>query len=646
MPARFGRNAIPPAYGGGVKTVFNLLCALGVLAINVALNWPLFSSGESPYRQSIEIGYAGISRFVTEHPNPWGWNPFAYCGLPTQFLYLPVVPYTVASLIWITHAPHELVYRIFTSALTCLGPAILFFLVVYFTKSRLWAMIAAIVYTLFSPAYGLFDQIHRDRGLTELPWRVQVLVKYGEGPHNAGLALLPLAVIALWAAGTGRRYWQIFVAAVVLALITLTNWVAALALAFVFLAFVLSVIAAPDARDFQLRRIFAAAGLAYLLACFWLTPSFIRTIAFNWPQDAVNYHWANGVLTVGGFLAALVLVRAILFWFGVEFYRSFVTLCAFGFGWVTLRYYAGGVDTVPESHRYAIEFELFLFLALVEWFRVAMLSGDRVKQFCAVASAAIMLMMGFPSAHAFVTRGWELWKPVQQQESAEYQTARWIAEQKPNGRALVSGGTRLRLNSWFDVQQIGGTFESGLRNRKPVEASLDIRNEERTPVEKLSALGVEYVVVHGPGSTEHYRDYRFPHKFDGVLERVYSHGDNYVYRVPFAGLAGQLETKWQGTGDLEISGAIPTDGSIFVRVNYDPGWRATQDGNPIPVEADSFGFIKLAATPSLQSRIALHYAGTFEQKAMAGISGLSWLLALGWLLRERSGNRKTPAQPR
>ena len=53
---------------GGVR---NLLAAVCIFAVNLVLNWPLFSPGESPYRQSIELGYAGISRFIAEHPNPW-----------------------------------------------------------------------------------------------------------------------------------------------------------------------------------------------------------------------------------------------------------------------------------------------------------------------------------------------------------------------------------------------------------------------------------------------------------------------------------------------------------------------------------------------------------------------------------------------
>ena len=104
--------------------------------------------------------------------------------------------------------------------------------------------------------------------------------------------------------------------------------------------------------------------------------------------------------------------------------------------------------------------------------------------------------------------------------------------------------------------------------------------------------------------------------------------------MPFHGLTGQMKTKWLGTNNLEISGAIPAGGFVPVAVNYDPGWRATQDSKSIAVECDSFGFVKLIAAASAQSRIELHYAGTLEQRVMAGVSLLSWLLVLGWLVRD------------
>src|ERR1700676_4468261 len=63
----------------------NLAIAGGLFALNIGLNIPLFESGEMPYRDSIEGGYASMARFFSAHPNPWGWNPMQYCGLPAQF---------------------------------------------------------------------------------------------------------------------------------------------------------------------------------------------------------------------------------------------------------------------------------------------------------------------------------------------------------------------------------------------------------------------------------------------------------------------------------------------------------------------------------------------------------------------------------
>ena len=51
------------------------LLAVLILFLNLWLNAPLFMPGELPFRGSVEGGYVGTSRFLSQHPNPWGWNP-------------------------------------------------------------------------------------------------------------------------------------------------------------------------------------------------------------------------------------------------------------------------------------------------------------------------------------------------------------------------------------------------------------------------------------------------------------------------------------------------------------------------------------------------------------------------------------------
>ena len=255
------------------------LLAAVIFLLNLALNVPLFMPGEMPFRGSIEGGYVGMARFLSQHPNPWGWNPLAYCGLPTQFMYVPNMPYLGALFIrLLPHASPDHIFRTIVSLMTCLGPVTLFFFALYFTGSRRWALVVAVAYSCMSPSYALFPAVERDHDLAHLAWRVKVMAKYGEGPHNTGLMLLPLAVIGLWRAATGRGYPRILASALLLAAIPLTNWVAAFGLA---ISCAMMLLAALGEKDFRYWRAFAAAGLAYLFASFWLTPSFVKTILFQ-----------------------------------------------------------------------------------------------------------------------------------------------------------------------------------------------------------------------------------------------------------------------------------------------------------------------------------------------------------------------------
>lgn len=651
--------------------------AFALFLANFGLNTPLFMPGDAPYRDSIEAGYASMASFVAAHPDPWGWNPTQYCGLPLRFVYVPMLPYATALAARIVSAEPEYIYRLITATMLCLGPAAVFLFVVYFARSRVWALAAALACTFFSPLYGMAAQIDADRGIVQLPWRVQVYVKYGEGPHNTGLTLLPLALIAAWGAAIGRRYWRVLLAAVLLAAIALTNWVAALATGVCCLLMMACGIATERSADFRAWRILAAAALAWLLACFWLTPSFIQTVFFNWPKDAWGYVAGHrqAVSAVG--LAAVVLVaRYLLLRARCAFYTCFVTLAALVFGWIVLGHYWFKVSLIPESRRYATEFELFLILALVEWIRVAWMRKDvRVRAVAAVAAGALVAI-GLPQARKYVLHDRAVRYPLPLDKTIEYPLAKWLAGRPINGRVFASGGLRFRLNSWFEVPQVGGGFESGLANRVPIDLAYQIRTAKadtgRGPADLLSqlrTLGVEYVVVHGPQSREHYRDYTKPERFRAVLSEVYRIEDDTIYHLPVTSLAHlvapeelpdwrlwpphldayaaaigdparpKLATAWHGTNVLEIGGPVPEGRLVSVQVNWDPGWAAYQDGRPLKVEKDKLGFVLLRPDPAPAARIVLRYESTLEPRVMAAVSVTAWFAALSalFLTRRRAG---------
>ena len=189
-----------------------------------------------------------------------------------------------------------------------------------------------------------------------------------------------------------------------LAAIVLTNWIAGLSLAFCCLLLLLA--------GLRARTLFAAGALGYLLSCFWLTPSFVQTVAFNWPVDSFGYQVKSPqkLLLAGVFLGVL-LIRSLFVRFPRNRYLCFVTMSAFVFGWIAVIFSLYGFDTIPESRRYAPEFEMFLILALAEWFRQALRSPNSTVRFCAILPGAIMLLMGAGQAWSYAAQGWAKWKP-------------------------------------------------------------------------------------------------------------------------------------------------------------------------------------------------------------------------------------------
>jgi hypothetical protein len=642
--------------------------AAALFLAGVLLNAPLFMPGEMPYRDSIEGGYASMTRFIAAHPGAWGWNPLQYGGLRTQFTYLPLSMYTGAALSWLTGLAPEYAHRLVAAAFACLGPVTLFLFVWYFTRSKVWSGAAAAAYILVCPLYGLTQVISNDRGYVQLPWRLQVLAKYGEGPHNIGLALIPLALMASWAAAASHRYRNLFLAALLMAAVALTNWIAALALAICCLLLMLAGFRTPG---FRAHRVILAALIGYLLACFWLTPSFIYTIAFNWPFDAFNFKLQQRQwLMMAGLLAGVLCIRVAL-WRWRDAYLNFVMMAVFAFGWIALGFYWFRLDTIPESRRYALEFSLFLFVAGFELLRRLWNTGRRPIRAAAAVAAIAVFSLGFGQARLYLTQGWLRWWPAPKERTVEYRLARWLADHQPRGRVFASGGVRFRLNSWFSIPQVGGTFESGLRNRLPMHFTYQIRTglgskpetEGADALLQLQTMGVEYVVVNGPGSKEHYRDIKNYAKFDGVLERVYGEEHDWIYRVPFRSYAHlvrreelapdipdgyhvevlkpyvvaaaqrPLAAEWRSPNLLAISGAVESGMLITVKVNYDIGWEATQNGRPIEIEKDGLGYMLLHPRAEADARIELRYAGTPEQRGFAVISLIAWMAALVRLWR-------------
>jgi hypothetical protein len=139
--------------------------------------------------------------------------------------------------------------------------------------------------------------------------------------------------------------------------------------------------ASSSETGFLGRRILLASLLGYLLSCFWLTPEFIATTFLNWPVDAFGYKADETKYQLTAILFAVpIAIAAIFRWWPKRFYLCFLLICLSGFGWVVALHYLYNIDVIPESRRYAIEFEFFFFAAFVEILRVIFTGGHRIAR--------------------------------------------------------------------------------------------------------------------------------------------------------------------------------------------------------------------------------------------------------------------------
>ncbi|MBI3666500.1 MAG: hypothetical protein HY236_09820 [Acidobacteria bacterium] len=644
---------------------------------NAALVGPLFVTERASDKGSIEGAFIGLARFFSHHPNPFGWHPYWYGGAPAQYTYTPGLHYINALAMRLLGGlkPGQ-VYHAVTAVFYCLGAVTMAYMVYFFTRERWWALGAGMLYSLWSPAQWLIREVRVASVGFEAPWRLQVLVRWGEGPHIASLALLPLAVCALWKAANQKRgFSQTFLAAVLLAAVVLINWIGAFALGAVFVCLMLTL----WSRRAALRAL-AAAGLAYLLAVFWISPSFIRTIAFNAQTVGGHYEYhLDMVWLLGGAAAGLVFLRLAFRAFPPQPYLGFLVLNTFFFGYLTLSSFWFHRYMIPQPERYVPEFELFLILLWCEIFRLGLRqSAGRRRQVVGLAMVALAVL-AVGQSRRYLRRSHRMLRPARAEEWVEYKIASWLNDHvSRNDRVFILGSEGMSLNGWFDVAQAKGWFDPGVRHAVVLEFTYQISSSMNAPrgregaiaVELLKSLGARYVVVKTPNSSLAYHDFVQPDKFEGLLPAVYRPTpEEAIYEVPgvlLAHLVRQeelpartpvngldigplaryvaalddpsrplLETKWLTPNQLEVQGPFPEGMVASLQVSHADGWQAIQGQARIPIERDHLGFMVLHPHPEQNGRLLLRYSGEPEQRFCGWISLLTLVASVAAVVLEK-----------
>jgi hypothetical protein len=649
-------------------TIFWLSTALFIL--NAAIVWRLFHVeylSQTGTGESLTIAYA---RYARDHWPDLGWCRFWFAGVPFQNAYVPGLLLAVAALSYCAHISAAAAFHLVVAVMYSLGPVTLFWMAFRLTRAASWSFYAGLLYSLISPSAFLVPDIRRDLGSLFWDQRLHVMATYGDNPHVTSLTLLPLAILALDVALEKRRPIYYVAAALALAAVPLTNWPGAIALACAAIAYGLSLPSAGRLRVWA--RMIGLAALAYALAAPWMPPSTIlNTQAAVQSLDPANrfnpYH-----LVYIAIVAAATWILLRLFSFArVPGYLRFFLLYFFYMAAITLGWYWLGVTLLAQPNRFHMAMEMGFTLSLV--FAVGRaLSLRRPLRPPLALAFAILCVFQFVQYRSYARR---LIQGIDITQTSEYKTARWLDRHMRDSRVMVPGSTTFWLNVFTDTPQLEGCCLQSVRTPTvPVAIygiDTDLTAENRAFENSLlwfKALGVRAVAVSGPRSTEVYKPFYHPQKFEGRLPVLWRNGDDVIYEVPWryyslahamdpgdlvkrtpmhgvdtdplipyvAAIdrpeAPDLSVRWPDNETMVIAGNLKPGQIVSVQENANPGWHASVNGSARRLFADKLGLLAVVPNCGGNCTIELHYDGGAEMQVAHWINRAAIAGSLLWIL--------------
>jgi hypothetical protein len=373
-------------------------------------------------------------------------------------------------------------------------------------------------------------------------------------------------------------------------------------------------------------------------------------------------------------MAALAAVTWVLIrLFGVlraPMHLRFFLLFFFYMAAVTLGWYWFGVTLLGQPHRFHMAMEMGFTLSLVFAARLVLQRWPVLRRPVAVAFAMLCVFQ-FVEYRGFARR---LIDGVDITRTSEYKTARWFDQHMRDSRVMAPGSTTFWMNVFTDTPQLEGCCLQSVRTPLiPIAIygiDTDISVEDHAVENSLlwlEALGVRAVAVSGPRSTEVYKPFYHPRKFEGRLPVLWRDGDDAIYEVPWryyslahaiepgdmvqrtpadgvdtkplipyvAAIeradAPELQVRWLDNETMRITGELKAGQIVSVQENAHPGWHASVNGSPRRVFADKLGLMAVVPDCSGLCTIELHYDGGFEMRAAHWINLMAMAGALLWV---------------
>jgi hypothetical protein len=630
-----------------------VLPSLVLFGLNAAICAPWFHTECLDHMGSAEGVFIALARYMRDHAGDLYWCPLWFGGMPFANTYPPLVHAIVALVSAGARISPALAYHAVTASFYCLGPVTLFWYMARHTGRASAGVAAGLLYSLFSPSAALLPELRADIGGVLHARRLQCAVHYGEGPHVAALALIPLALAALDLAFARRRPVHFLWAVLACAAVVLTNWPGAVDLLMVLAAWIW----AKERTDIlRAAGLVALAGMVgYAIFSPWCPPSTLRVVLANAQHAGGAYGIGLRQLVWASMLAmACWGLRYLLQQWRAPGLIRFSALLTLISG-VVIVAASHGIYLLPQPHRFHLLFELAVTILAVASSRLAL---KRLPRFWTRVAVGVACALAVVQVWNYSRYGKQLIRPVDIQRTIEFRVADWIGRNGPYARVFVPGSMSFWLNDLTDTPQLAGCCDQSPPNFENLVAIYTIYSDSHAgdlaayySLIWLKAFGVQAIAMDGAASTEAYHPYAHPRKFDGILRRLWDEGDNEIFEVPHrtSGLAHVIpETAlvrrapvhgldvapllpyiaalndpalpaaaidWRNQHEATIRARLSKGQVISVQLSYTPGWHATIGGLSQEVLRDGIGLLAIRPRCEGDCEIRLTYDGGTEMMA-------------------------------
>jgi hypothetical protein len=195
--------------------------------------------------------------------------------------------------------------------------------------------------------------------------------------------------------------------------------------------------------------------------------------------------------------------------------------------------------------------------------------------------------------------------------------------------------------------------------------------EAEVSIAWMKTLGIGFINLSGPGSTEPYKDFRNFTKYDGFLPERWRDGGDVIYEVPqhSSSLAHivtrdeivrekpingveieplraylralddparpEASFEWVGNREARIRGTFRPEDLLSVQISYHKGWRAE---GPAKISKDAIDLMVVEPHCTGACEVRLIFDGGTEYRVLRYVCGVAWL---GLMVLLISGWRRT-----